>query len=80
LGETPYSRADLQKNVKDNWDESIFEDVTVETRIENTTMKLHEGKVTFNKQNDYTMQIVFTCLPLLALPVGIVVVRYFVKK
>jgi hypothetical protein len=45
-----------KKNVKDNWDESVFEDVTVETRIENTTMKLHEEKVTFNKQNDYTMR------------------------
>lgn len=31
-----------RKNVKDNWDEALFEEETVETRLGETTMKLHE--------------------------------------
>jgi hypothetical protein len=42
-----------RKNVKDNWEETVFEDVTVETRVEETTMKLHEEEVTLD---GYTMR------------------------
>jgi hypothetical protein len=34
-----------RKHVTDNWDEAVFEDVTVETRIEDTVMKLHEKEI-----------------------------------
>jgi hypothetical protein len=34
-----------RKNVKDSWDEAVFEDVKVETRIAETEMKLHEEAV-----------------------------------
>jgi hypothetical protein len=44
-----------KKNVKDNWDETVFEDVTVKTQTGDTTMKLHEEEVSF-KNNNYSMR------------------------
>jgi hypothetical protein len=46
--------------VKDNWEEAVFEDVTVETRIEKTNMKLHEEKITVD---DYSMREVRRLCP-----------------
>jgi Skp family chaperone for outer membrane proteins len=43
-----------RKNVKDEWEETVFGDVTVTTQIEDTVMKLHEEKVTF--KNGYSMR------------------------
>jgi hypothetical protein len=49
-----------RKNVKDNWDEAVFEDVTVETRIEKTSMKLHEKQITVD---DYSIHEVRRLCP-----------------
>ena len=35
-----------RKNVKDTWDEDVFEQVKVDTRLGETTMKLHEKEIT----------------------------------
>jgi hypothetical protein len=42
-----------RKNVKDNWNGAVFKDVKVETRTEETEMKLHEEAVVIDR---YTMR------------------------
>jgi hypothetical protein len=49
-----------RKNVKDNWNEAVFKDVKVETRIEETEMKLHEEAVVIDK---YSMREVRRLCP-----------------
>jgi hypothetical protein len=38
-----------RKNVTDKWDESLFEDVEVETRMDDVSMKLHEQPLVIDK-------------------------------